>query len=122
MEAQRITIALIDRSAGFEASPERVRLGDLAAFSDDVASFLRGEAKEVDTSTLEVAVKSGSLAIETAQLLVAPQLFRDLQALLNTELLDAVDAKRREVLERWQKAARRTRQLAYRIPMYSALI
>lgn len=115
MEAQRITIALIDRSAGFEASPERVRLGDLAAFSDDVASFLRGEAKEVDTSTLEVAVKSGSLAIETAQLLVAPQLFRDLQALLNTELLDAVDAKRREVLERWQKAARRTRQLAYRI-------
>ena len=32
---------MIDHSAGFEASPERVRLGDLAGFSADVATFLR---------------------------------------------------------------------------------
>ena len=48
MEAQQITIALIDHSAGFEASPERVRLADLAEFSADVAIFLRGDGKEVD--------------------------------------------------------------------------
>ena len=47
MEAQRITIALIDHSAGFEATPHRVRLGDLADFFKDVAIFLRGEDKEV---------------------------------------------------------------------------
>ena len=115
MEAQRITVALIDHSGGFEASPERVRLGDLADFSADVATFLRGEDKDVDTKTLEVAVRKGSLAIETVPLLSAPGLFRDLRALLTTELLDTLDAKRREVLERWQKAARQTRQLAYRI-------
>jgi hypothetical protein len=115
MEAQRITVALIDSSAGFEASPERVRLADLADFSADVAAFLRGDGKEIDAKMLEVAVRSGSLAIETMPLPAAPRLFTDLRALLNTELLDNVDVKRRDVMERWQKAARQTRQLAYRI-------
>jgi hypothetical protein len=35
--------------------------------------------------------------------------------LLNSELLDNLDGKRRDVMVRWQKAARQTRQLAYRI-------
>jgi hypothetical protein len=115
MEAQRITLALIDHSAGFEASPERVRLGDLADFSADVAAFLRGDGKEIDAKTLDVSVRNGSFAIETMPLLGTPRLFSDLRALLASELLDGVDARRREVMERWQKAARQTRQLAYRI-------
>ena len=115
MEAQRITIALTDYTAGFEATPDRVRLGDLASFSSDVATFLRGEDKEVDTNALEVAVRKGSLAIETVPLLSAAHLFRDLRALVGGELLDSLDAKRREVMERWQKAARQTKQVAYRI-------
>ncbi len=115
MDAQRITIARIDHTAGFEAMPDRVRLGDLAGFLSDVGAFLRGEGKDVDTSTLEVAVRKGSLAIETEPVLSAPNLFRDLQALVGGELLDNLDAKRREVMERWQKAARQAKQLAYRI-------
>lgn len=115
MQAQRITVALIDHSAGFEASPERVRLSALADFSADVAVFLRGDGKEVDTKTLEVAIGHGSLAIETIPLSSAPRLFGDLRALLASDLLDGVDAKRREVMERWQRAARQTHQLAYRI-------
>jgi hypothetical protein len=115
MEAQRITIALTDHSAGFEATPDRVRLGDLASFSSDVATFLRGEDKEVDTNALEVAVRKGSLAIETAPLLVAPNLYRDLRTLLGGELLDSLDAKRREVMERWQKTSRSSKQVSYRI-------
>ena len=115
METQQITIALIDNSAGFEASPERVRLADLAEFSADVAAFLRGDGKEVDSKTLDVAVINGSLGIRTAPVSLAPQLFNDLRALLNSELLDNLDAKRRDVMVRWQKAARQTRQLAYRI-------
>ena len=115
MEAQRITIALIDHTGGFEATPERVRLGDLADFSAEVATFLRGEDKEVDTKTLEVAVRNGSLALETAPLMSAPNLFRDLRTLLGGELLENLDAKRREIMERWQKAARQSKQVAYRI-------
>lgn len=115
MEAPRVTVAMIDHSAGFEATPERVRLGVLADFSADVATFLRGENKEIDTRTLEVAVRKGSFAIETTPLLSAPNLFRDLRALLGGELLDNLDAKRREIMERWQKSARQTRNVAYRI-------
>jgi hypothetical protein len=115
MEAQRITIALTDHTAGFEATPDRVRLGDLAGFASDVATFLRGEDKDVDTNTLEVAVRQGSLAIETEPLLSAPGLFRDLRTLLGGELLDNLDAKRREIMERWQKTARQSKQVAYRI-------
>ena len=75
MEAQSITVALIDTTAGYEASPDRVRLSDLAVFSADVAAFLRGDDKDVDTKTLDVAIRKGSLAIETAPILVAAGLF-----------------------------------------------
>jgi hypothetical protein len=115
MEAQRITLALIDRSAGFEAQPERIRLSDMARFADDVQTFLRGVDREVDTQQLEVAIRAGSFAIETAPVSAAPRLFHDLQALLAGELLDRLDAKRLEVVQRWQKAARLGRMLAYRI-------
>lgn len=115
MDAQRITIALVDRSAGYEATPARVRLSVLAEFSADVSQFLRGETKEVDTAQLEVAVIEGSLAIQTAPIMLAPLLFHDLKMLLEIELLDAVDRKRREVIERWQKIARKTSGIAFQI-------
>lgn len=115
MEAQVITFALTDTTAGYEASPERVRLSLLADFSADVALLLRGAAREVDTSALDVAIQPGSVAIKTAPVAAAPTLFRDLQALLAGELLDGLDARRREVVERWQKLARLSRGIAYRI-------
>jgi len=115
MEAQKITLALIDRSAGYEVGPERVRLANLVDFAGDVAALLRGTNKEVDPHDLDVAVIAGSLAIETAPITGAPKLLSDLQHLTSSELLDAVDTKRREVIERWQKLARSTRDLSFRI-------
>lgn len=115
MEAQSITLTLIDHSAGYEATPNRVHLGALVRFADDVQDFLRGETREIDTQQLDVAVREGSLSIETAPLNSAPRLFQDLQTLVASELLDSLDAKRKEVVERWQKAVRQARGLAYRI-------
>lgn len=115
MEAQRITLAMADDSAGYDASPARVRLTALADFTRDVGEFLAGDSKEVDIAELDVAVKAGSVAIETAPILSAPGLFRDLQALLTSPLLDRLDAKRRKVVERWQKAARKVGGASYRI-------
>ena len=115
MEAQRVTLSLSDHSGGFETSPERVRLADLARFADDVQVFLRGDTKEVDTQNLDVAVQKGSLAIQTAPLMGTPRLFEDMRALLEGELLDGIDAKRQEVIGRWQKMVRQSRKLAYKI-------
>lgn len=115
MEAQPITLTLIDRSAGFEAGPDRIRLADLSRFTADVQTFLRGSDREVDTQQLDVSIITGSFAIETAPVVAAPRLFHDLQALLAGELLDGLDAKRKEVVERWQKTTRLSRELSYRI-------
>lgn len=115
MEAQRVKLSLSDRTGGFETSPERVRLADLVRFADDVQVFLRGDTKEVDTQNLEVSVQEGSLAIETSPLMGTPRLFADMRALLEDELLEGIDAKRQEVIERWQKMARQSREVAYKI-------
>lgn len=124
MEAQRITVALIDRSAGYEATPDRVKLSALAGFASDVEVFLRGEAREVDPAQLEVSITAGSVAIQTAPIATAPKLFEDLTSLSRTELLDSVDRKRREILERWQRAARGPGGVAFQItaPFLSASI
>ncbi len=114
MEAQRITLALIDRSGGYEASPDRVRLSSLVDFAADVATLLRGDTKEVDANGLDIAIRKGSLAIETAPI-AAPKLLKDLQFLATSELLDVVDAKRREVFERWQKTVKANAELSFRI-------
>ena len=76
---------------------------------------MRGAGKEIDPAEIDVAVRAGSLAIETQPLPPSLTLFRDLQSLGASELLDRLDVKRKEVLERWQKAARATSELAYRI-------
>lgn len=112
---QRITIALVDKSGDSEATPERVRLAALADFTRDVQEFLRGSDKEIDPATLEVAIKAGSVAIETAPLIPELKVFRDLQALRSSELLDRLDHRRKDIIERWQKAAKGIRKLSYRI-------
>ncbi len=115
MDAQPLTFSLIDETSGYESTPERVRLETLANFTADVSSLLRGSHREVDPGELDVAIRSGSVAIHTEPIAAAPSLFRDLRALLESELLDAIDSKRREVVERWQRAARQTRGIAFKI-------
>lgn len=115
MEAQRITLSMLDGSAGYEATPDRVRLGALADFTRDVGEFLAGDGKELDIDQLEVSIKTGSVIIETAPIAAAPGLFRDLKWMLDSPLLDRLDARRRKVLERWQKAAKRYPGLSFRV-------
>ena len=98
MDAQRITVAMADASAGYDASPHRVRLAALVDFTRDVSQFLAGERKEVDIDALDVAVVAGSIAIQTAPILAAPSLFRDLNMLLTSPLLDKLDARWRSVV------------------------
>lgn len=96
-------------------SPQRVRLGDLTRFADDVKTFLQGDGKEVDAQNIEVAVVEGSFALRTEPIPYAPKLFSDLAALQQGDVLDQVDQKRQAVIEKWQKAARAAGGLVYKI-------
>lgn len=115
MEAQAVTLSLIDASQGYEATPERVRLSVLADFTRDVEVFLRGKLREVDSSAIDVAIRPGSVALVTQPIASAPGLFRDLRSLSVSELIDALDPKRREIVERWQKLARADRKISFKV-------
>ena len=114
MEAQQLLIVLHDDSVGYDITPERVPLAVLRAFATDVDDFVRAERSEVDTSTLDVAIVKGSLGFRTAPT-ANPSLLNDLRSLAAGELLDGIGAKRRVVVERWQKAARGRRELRVEI-------
>ena len=114
MEAQSIRITLHDDYAGYPVSPARVPLAVLRSFAKDVDELLRGDAGDMPARELEVSVSAGSLAIETRPT-ANPGLLKDVRLLASSELIDGMNPRRRAVVERWQKAARSTRQVRYEI-------
>ena len=114
MNAQPITISLHDASRGYGINPERVPLAVLKDFSRDVEEFLRGDDNEVITALLDVAVVKGSLALQTSPL-SQPGLVQDLLKLLASPLTDGLQAKRRDVITRWQKLAKTSRNIVISI-------
>lgn len=115
MEAQSITIALEDTSAGYEATPEKVRLSVLASFSSEVQEFLRGESKEIDTTQLDVSVVRGSLAIASAPISLDLGIFSVLREMATSQTLHAIDGKRWGIIEKWQKRSKASRNYSVRI-------
>jgi len=115
MKAHPITIVLVDSSAGYEANPGKVRLGALAEFSKDVETFIRGSGKDIDPGELDVAVVQGSFGIQTAPIPIGSTLVADLRRLTSGSLLDQVDRRRSDVIEKWQKLAKSARHIAVRI-------
>lgn len=114
MEAQALTIVLHDSSLGYEITPDRVPASVLRTFSRDIDEFLRGDGNDVDPAELDVAVVTGSLGVRTAPT-ANPVLLGDLRLLAGSEFLDRIGARRRAVVERWQKAARGGRKLRIEI-------
>jgi hypothetical protein len=51
---------------------DRVRHVDLVKFASDVATFLKGDGKEIDPKHIEVAIKKGSLELETSPMINTP--------------------------------------------------
>lgn len=115
MEAVAITFAFSDASKGYESSPDRVALGSLREFTREVEDFLRGDDKEVDTAALTVALIPGSLGIRTEPLSAAASVMRDLRRLAGSQLVQVESERRRNIVLGWQRRARSTRRLSYRI-------
>lgn len=114
MEAQPISISVTHDPKGHKLSPQQVPMAFLRAFARDVEELLRGDTSEVDTSIINVALFKGSLGIRTEPL-AHPKLLADLRLLSDSQLMEGIDARRREVVERWQKAARLDSGQIYKI-------
>lgn len=109
MEAESILLKLHDESAGFAVSPQRVPLAVLRSFINDASAFLRGDDIGPELAGLEVALKSGSLALQTRPV-ADPGLWADLRLLADSDVIDGISPKRRALVESWQAQARSMRQ------------
>jgi hypothetical protein len=115
MEPLVLTFAFDSDAGAAPATPERVNLAAMREFVREVEDFLRGDDKEVDTTALDVAVIGGSFALRTEAIALAPTLVSDLRHLAQSPVLDAVSARRRDIVAAWQKRARGPKRLQYRI-------
>lgn len=122
MQPLVLTFAFDHDETGPAVSPAQVSLAAMREFVREVEDFLRGDDKEVDTAALNVAVVSGSFALRTESIALAPKLVSDLRLIGSSPILDALGAKRRDIMLVWQKRARGGRRLRYRIeaPFLSA--
>jgi hypothetical protein len=111
-----VLIFAFDSDAGAApVSPARVNLAAMREFVREVESFLRGDDKEVDTSALDVAVISGSFALRTEAIALAPRLVSDLRQLAQSPVLDTISVRRRDIVAAWQKRARGQKRQSFRI-------
>jgi hypothetical protein len=78
--------------------------------------LLRPQVAEAAARDLDVAVKAGSLVIETEPA-TDLALMRDLLSLCAGDILDGLASKRSQVLERWQKLAKSTAGLWFEISL-----
>ena len=85
--ADSLRFALSDRIQDAEVGPKHVPLALLGQFQEDVADFLRGSNKDVDTSQVMVSIEEGSLAIVVTGLLAASGLWNDMAQLGNSAAL-----------------------------------
>lgn len=111
--ANVLRFALRDRIQDVEIGPSHVPLALLGQFQDEVAEFLRGSGKEVDTSQVMVSIEEGSLALVANGLLAASGLWADVAQLRNPATLGLIDPKRAAVVECWQKTVRKHPQRSY---------
>jgi hypothetical protein len=116
MEAQSLTISVSQDIAGRGLSPRNVPMALLRTFVRDVEEFLKGDGEEVDGGSIAVAVVEGSLGIRTEPL-AFPKLIADVRRLTESQSLEGLDARRGEVIERWQRAARGELRPVFKIVM-----
>jgi ABC-type sulfate transport system substrate-binding protein len=114
MEPITVTFSLEDESRGYEIVPARVPIDDMIEFGKEVRDFIQGSDKEVSKEDLVVSIEAGSFAIASHPL-IAPRLQADMLLLNASGDISQLDAKRRAVIESWQKSAKLNAQKAVRI-------
>lgn len=94
-----------DEADGHTVTPAAVPLGLLKDFVKDVATFVRGDEKEVDAAELLVSIVEGSLALRSYEELPAELGIWDDIDQLSKGLLDDVDPRRAAIAEKWRMDA-----------------
>ena len=110
-----LRFAVSDHINNVEVGPKHVPLALLGEFQKDVSEFLRGSGRDVDPMQVQVAVEEGSLTFVASGLIVATTLWADLEHLKSPDSLNLIDARRANVVEGWQVAAKQNPQRSYAV-------
>lgn len=112
---RKLFFSVEDRADGHEVTPATVPLGLLKDFVKDVATFIRGDDREIDASDLMVSVVEGSFALQSNEELPEELvIWHDIEQLSNGRL-DGVDPKRATVVEKWRVEAMKKPTRTFRI-------
>jgi hypothetical protein len=115
-ELTALEYSLDDLVGGQPLTPENVDLPTLRGFLEEVEKFIKGDVPGASLADSQVRIEKGSVKVVA---LVAHPLAADARAdlakLEQTHDLDAIQPKRAQVLEDWQKRARRSSSRIYSI-------
>lgn len=101
----KLRFSVSDKADGHTVTPETVPLGLLKEFVEDVAKFIRGDDKEIDTKDLLVSVKEGSLELQSYDdLPEGLNIWDDIEQLANRTFI-GVDSIRAKVADKWRADA-----------------
>lgn len=110
----QLRFAVNDRIDNIDVSPSYVSLALLGEFPKDVSNFLKGSNNEVDPKKIAVSIEEGSLVLVTG-LLIASTLWADIERLNSGASLSSIDPKRAEIVELWQRKAKKDKNRGYSI-------
>lgn len=103
---QSVSFSLHDEVEGRPLTPENVDLLTLHQFMGEVVALLQGDASRAEIGQPSVAIEKGSVKlVSLVPVIVAASLNQDLRELAGDGDLDAISAKRSEVIETWQARA-----------------
>lgn len=111
---QKLELRLSDTIDGKSVTPANIPLGLLNDFNQQAAAFIRGGHRDVDLAHTFVGIEEGSYKLVVPAFGLIAGLQADL-ALLASNNLDDMDAKRAEIVEQWQQASQKSTTRKYAI-------
>lgn len=113
-ELTELEFSLDDVVGGQPLTPETVDLPTLRGFLEEVETLIKGDVPGASLADSRVRIETGSVRVVAlvAQLLAA-DVRADMAKLDETGDLDVIQPKRAQIIEQWQKRARRTPSRVY---------
>ncbi len=103
-----------DRIGDQPLTPETVDLSTLRGFLEEVEKLIKGDFPDASLADSRVRIEAGSLKVVTmVSTVLAINLRQDIRTLAATADLDAIQAKRAQIVETWQTRAHRSPSRIY---------
>lgn len=111
---QHIDFVLLGKADGVVITPENIGFSQFNVFNKQVEEFLAG-SQNIKLNDVRVDIKKGSYLLRT---LVPVVLYSAVQTDLKSAkdfILDGIDVKRAEVIQKWQEQSKKTPKLSIEI-------